>query len=140
MVVRCWTTWPTWTRWVVGWVVALLGVLGVGTALAMARPAVPGGVRYRTVVAVGAGMAVLLALVLPERRAILFLPPLGLLAFLRVPDPVTAHFVVLILVGLAWAAATLAFRRRCRAAWCTAVGPATTTPRPRSTGPGRRPC
>ena len=59
--------------------------------------------------AFGAGTAVLLTLVLPEARAVKYLPPLGLLAFLRPPAWGTVNFLVLMLGGFAWAAATLAY-------------------------------
>jgi hypothetical protein len=65
--------------------------------------------------AFGAGITVLLTLVLPEARAVKYLPPLCLLAFLSPPAWGTVNFLVLMLGGFAWAGATLAYLRASRA-------------------------
>ncbi|MER6949778.1 hypothetical protein ABT294_37765 [Nonomuraea sp. NPDC000554] len=96
---------------VTGWVVAGLGLGGTVVAAAMAgrrRALRPALLCY------GYAMAALLAVVLPEIRAVKYMPPLGLLAFflpnLR-PDWPTGNFVVLMVGGLVWAAATLGYQR-----------------------------
>jgi hypothetical protein len=99
-----------------GVVVTVLGGVGTATAWAMGRPPAGGAGRRRLLVGVGAGLAVLLVVVLPERRAVLHLPPMGLLSFLRPPDPSTAYFLVLVGFGLVWAAATVGYLRAARGA------------------------
>jgi hypothetical protein len=99
-----------------GAVMAALGAVGVVAASAMARglraPHPPPRAAHRVpLLAFGAAAAVGLALVLPEARTVKYLPPLGLLAFLRPPAWGTVNFLVLAAGGLAWAAATLAYAR-----------------------------
>jgi hypothetical protein len=104
------------TPGVTGAVVAVLGGVGTATAWAMGRPDAGGPGRRRLLVGVGAALAVLLAVVLPERRAVLYLPPLGLLSVLRPPDRPTLHHLLLLVCGLAWAAATAGYLRAARGA------------------------
>jgi hypothetical protein len=99
-----------------GAVVAVLGGVGTATAWAMGRPGAGGPGRRGLLVGVGTTLAVLLAVVLPERRAVLYLPPLGLLSFLRPPDGPTRYFIVLVVFGLLWAAATVGYLRAARGA------------------------
>jgi hypothetical protein len=101
-----------------GTVCAALGAAGVVVSRAMARRTL----RLRPLLlGYGATLAVLLTLVLPEARAVKYLPPLGLLAFLRPPGWGTVNLVVLCLAGFAWAGATLAYRRATADA-CAACG------------------
>ncbi|GII80887.1 hypothetical protein Sru01_58690 [Sphaerisporangium rufum] len=109
---------------VLGPVTVALGLAGVAAGWAMSRRVR----RPRPVLLVfGWTLAALLAVVLPESRAIKYLPPLGFIAFFRPPDPPTLNFLVLLVGGLVWAAATLGYARATRGA-CAACGH----------GPGRR--
>jgi hypothetical protein len=99
-----------------GAVMAVLGAVGVAAASAMARglrtpPPPPPSPHRVPLLAFGAVAAAGLALVLPEARTVKYLPPLGILAFLRPPAWGTVNFLVLAVGGLAWAAATLAYAR-----------------------------
>ena len=94
---------------VAGPVIALLGLAGTAAAIAMLR----GGTRWRPLlIGFGVLLAVSLSLVLPGRRAIIYLPPLGLLAVLRPPNWGTVNHLVPMVAGFAWAALTLGYARR----------------------------
>lgn len=97
------------TAEVAGPVIAVLGAAGIFVSTAMSR----GGERFRPLLlGFGAGLAVLLTLILPEARAVKYLPPLGLLAFLRPPAWGTVNFLILMVGGFVWAGATFAYWRR----------------------------
>lgn len=99
------------TPQVAGPMIALLGFGGVLVSRAMARSSV----KYRTLlIAFGATIAVVLTLVLPEARAVKYMPPLGLLAFIRPAAWGTWNFVLLMLAGFCWAGATLTYWRKTR--------------------------
>ncbi|WP_163510667.1 hypothetical protein [Fodinicola acaciae] len=106
-------TGPTAGPWI-----AAVGLVGAAAAMAMIC-------RIRSlrwpVIGCGLLLALTLTLVLPEDRAIKYLPPLGLFAFLRPPDWPTVHHLILILVGFLWLAATVAYWRAMRNA-CESCG------------------
>jgi hypothetical protein len=91
-----------------GTTMAILGTAGTVVAVAMSRRTT----RVRPLlIGYGAALATFLTIVLPEARAVKYLSPLGLLAFLRPPGWGTVHVLVLMLAGFAWAAATVAYAR-----------------------------
>jgi hypothetical protein len=77
-------------------------VSGVYAVAGIHRAAGGHGFPFGALLAFGAGTAVLLTLVLPEARAVKYLPPLALLAFLRPPAWGTVNLLVLMLGGFAW--------------------------------------
>ncbi|WP_232666201.1 hypothetical protein [Pseudonocardia sp. TRM90224] len=99
-----------------GPVITALGVAGALAGWAMLRRT---RIARPLVLAVGIGLAVLLAVVLPESRAVKWMPPLGLLGFLRPPSGSTVQFLVLMLLGFVWAGAMLAYWRATRGACAT---------------------
>ncbi|MEV4538738.1 NYN domain-containing protein [Asanoa sp. NPDC049518] len=122
--------------------VAVLGLLGAAVAFAMTRPTRPGRLST-TLVGFGWVAAVGLTLLIPDYTLIMlvaFSPVLLVFAFTGVPGPQDGigdilywhrtNLIIMFLGGLLWAAATVAYRRRVRAA-CVHCG--------RRPGPGRGP-
>lgn len=113
-------------------IMAGLGLAGAVVACLMvrtARRASPPRTPLRWPVAgLGVAVAVLLAVVLPESFALKYLPPMGLLVFLRPPDWPIVNLLVLLIGGLLWAAATVAYVRGARGA-CANCGRSEHAPR-----------